>query len=289
VVVFCLIYILTSNIFFALFGITISWLLVLVFFDYRKALSLGIVESKNRASILKLIQLFRNYKLGDEKAKGKGLFDLLVKGIPLGVIVMLGSLVANVPSYVIESKISIEAVGVFASLVYLMQSTSTFMSALWEPAIPKLANLRDSNSYREFASLVVKLSAIGFLIGLVGICVVYWKGELILALLFNEQFADNIEVLYILSYVLVVRYFGGVWSVGATVLRYYWVQVPLNIVNLVLVLFGSLYLVERYGLIGAAYALLFSTIITRVFFLGIIFNGISKLKSNYNNSNVLKN
>lgn len=283
VIAFCITYTLTENVYLALLTIAIMWLLVLIFFDYRNVLLLGITVSNNRLAISKLTQIFGKKKTSDESTHNS-LLTLLIKGMPLGIVVMIGSLVANSPSYVIESKISIEAVGIFASLIYLMQSTSTFMSALWEPAIPKLANFRDSNNYKAFTNLILKLSGIGFLIGIMGTFIIYWKGELILTLLFNEQFAENVDVLLILSLVLVVRYFGGVWSVGATVLRYYWVQVPLNVVNLFLVLSSAIYLVDKYGMIGASYALLFSTVITRVVFLGIIFHGIKNLKSNFNSS-----
>jgi O-antigen/teichoic acid export membrane protein len=276
ILIFITIYFIFKNIYISFFaGILVS-VLITFLFDVKQ------VNKLDKANVIWTDFFWKKRKKNNVQVSGNSQGyskKVLLNGLPLGIIVMIGSLSANVPSYVIETKISLEAVGIFASLVYLIQSTSTFMSALWEPAIPKLTKSRDQNDYKKFTLIVIRLSAAGFFIGLCGFVFVYFFGEYILALFFNPFFVDNSDVFLILSGVLIVRYLGGVWSIAATVLKYYWVQVPLNILNLILVLLGSIFLVEHYGLIGAAYALLISTCLTRVLFLMILIVGIKNLKS----------
>lgn len=248
----------------------ISYAVVIIFFDF--------VRARYKYNLLENVYVSIVKSLG----RSRSIFIILKKGVPLGLVVMVGSLSANIPSYIIESKLSIEAVAVFASLIYLVQSTSTFMSALWEPAVPRLTRMREAFDYLGFTKMIAQISLAGLAIGMIGFFVVLVGGKFILFNVFNEDFAKHYDVFLALTSVLVVRNLGGVWSVGATVLRYYWVQVPINVLNAVLILISCYFLVPTQGLIGAAYALLICTTVTRLLFLSVIAHGVISMKHSVN-------
>ncbi len=75
VVAFCLVFFFTNNIFWALSSISVVWLLILIYFDYRNVLILGVIKSKNIETFYQLLSLLRRNKSSDEKHENKELYS----------------------------------------------------------------------------------------------------------------------------------------------------------------------------------------------------------------------
>ena len=81
--------------------------------------------------------------------------------LPLGFTVLLSSLTANLPRYVIEHVHSEAELGIFAALAYLALLGNLVATALANAALPRLSKHWAIGNVAAFRSLLVKLLAIG--------------------------------------------------------------------------------------------------------------------------------
>ena len=91
--------------------------------------------------------------------------------LPLGIVMMLISLNANIPRYFIEHYWGERELGIFAALAYLMVAGNTVVGALGQSASPRLARYYAEGNGRAFRRLLVKLVGLGAGMGLVGLLV----------------------------------------------------------------------------------------------------------------------
>jgi O-antigen/teichoic acid export membrane protein len=196
----------------------------------------------------------------------KKIFKVIKKGLPLGLVLMLGSISNYIPVYILEYQLGIEFVGIFSALLFLTQSATILMSSIWETLISRLKNYRDNESIMEFKNLISKVSIFGFFTGLIGVLVAYLWGRKILNLIYNEDISNYYQVFCLLMIVLMLRFIGGIWSVAVTVLNFHKIQVVINAFSSFLLLISCYFFIPEYGLTGAAYSILISTFITRLVF-----------------------
>ena len=127
---------------------------------------------------------------------------LAVEGIPLGMVLMLGSLLQYAPNYVIARNMSLDDVGYFSTIFFLAQAVSIVSSALFEAHVQRLKNARDSHQREEFDQIVGGLRTVGALLGLVVVSVAVVSGKSLLTLLFTPEVAAYQDVLVILAIVV---------------------------------------------------------------------------------------
>lgn len=126
-------------------------------------------------------------------------------GLPLGGAVMLGTLNVNVPRYVVESSLGLEALGIFAALAQFIVVGNTVILAVCQAAIPQLANLFAAGRTSAFRRLLVQLCGIGAGVGLAGVLVAFFIGESVLQLMYGEAFSAQSGLLV---WIMVV---GAIW------------------------------------------------------------------------------
>jgi O-antigen/teichoic acid export membrane protein len=181
--------------------------------------------------------------------------------LPLGVTTMLISLNTNLPRYFLESHSGAYELGIFAALAYLFVAGSTVVSALAQSASPRLAKYYASRDVYPFRRLLVRLVAIGLLLGSAAVLVALVAGRQILTILYEAEYARYVEVLLWLTLAYALSYAASFLGVGMTAARYFRVQpVVFGLLTAVTLLLSFL-LIPQYGLYGAAWA----TIATNAF------------------------
>ena len=113
---------------------------------------------------------------------------LIVLTLPLGLMLMLGSLNTNIPRILVERFLGEEKLGYFGGIAYLMVAGNMFISAVGQAGAPRLAKLYKNNNKNGFINLLLKLVFLGFALGIVGLLVSIVFGQLILKLVYNEDF-----------------------------------------------------------------------------------------------------
>lgn len=180
--------------------------------------------------------------------------------LPLGVVMMLISLNANLPRYFIEGRLGADQLGIFAAMAYLMQAGAQVVHAVGQAATPRLARYYAADDPRDFHRLLRRLLLIGAVLGAGGVTVALVAGRWVLTLLYKPVYAERADVFLVLMAAAAFTYLSSMFGYAATAARHIRSQ-PVIYGGMVLATAAScLLLIEPYGLMGAALAVLASSI-----------------------------
>jgi O-antigen/teichoic acid export membrane protein len=174
--------------------------------------------------------------------------------LPLGIVMMMISLNANIPRYFIEHYRGERELGIFAAVACLMVAGNTVVSALGQSASPRLARYYAEGDRRAFCRLLLQLAGLGAGIGAVGLFLALIAGREILNILYKPEYADHADLFAWLMVAAMVSNVASLLGYGMTAARYFRSQLPLSGFCGAVLALACLGLVPRFGLIGAAWA-----------------------------------
>jgi len=191
--------------------------------------------------------------------------------LPLGCVAGISSLAVNVPRYVIEGDLGATALGHFTALSYLFVAATQPLLALGMAVNPRLGRhfVTDLGAYRR---LTWRTMLIAGGLGLLGIVACALFGRSMLTLVYAPEYAAHEVVLIWLAVATGVGFLAQALSYAVTAARRLPEQLPIALLSLVVCTVGSYLLVPRYGLVGAAWAVL-ATEATRLACLGAVYAG----------------
>ena len=184
------------------------------------------------------------------------LVKLTMLSVPLGLAIMLGSLWTNVPRYFIQHSFGERELGIFAAIGYLMVVGSTLVNALAQSASPRLARYYVSRDWGAFDALVLRLISLGAMLGGIGFIITLIGGNQILASLYSPEYAHHTNVLIWLMAAFAMQYSYVFFGTAINAMRDFKVQLPIQGASCLIVLVSCFYFIDRYGLLGAAWAML---------------------------------
>lgn len=203
---------------------------------------------------------------------------LIWLSLPLGLVMMLISLNANIPRYFLEQSLGKKELGVFAALAYLIVAGNMVVSALGSAARPRLAKYYAGGNVSAYQKLLVQLVAIACLLGLSGILVAWVAGGQILTIVYQPEYAKYTELLIWLMVTAGIGYVSSFLGEGMTAARYFRTQIPLFIIVTSTSAIASCWFIPRNGLKGAAIALMIAEIVRIIFTLGVIFHAVHRIQ-----------
>lgn len=192
----------------------------------------------------------------------KSLIKLFRLSLPLGAAVALGSLITNVPRYVLEASASRADLGVFSAIAYCLVATGIITNSLGQAASPRLANLYRDGRVDAFVRLTKQLIAVGFVLGVTGLIAAASIGSWALSLAFGDEYSERWPILVVLMVGAMIQYPTAFVGTAVNALRLFRVQAPLNMFVLVIVCVAALVLIPDSGVMGAAIAVTFGQIAT---------------------------
>jgi O-antigen/teichoic acid export membrane protein len=181
--------------------------------------------------------------------------------LPLGFVMMLISLNTNIPRYFIQHYLGERELGIFAAMGYLMVAGTTVINALGQSASPRLAVYYAGLDLEAFWRLVGRRVGLGAALGAAGILVALVLGRETLTALYRPEYAEHTAVFVWLMVAASVGYVASFLGYGMTAARYFRPQLPLFGLCGAASALGCLWLVPRFGLMGAAWAGLASQIV----------------------------
>lgn len=239
-VVLAIILWLTGSLISSIIGLIMTWLCLLISYDFANARHFSkVVPSVDRRRLWELVKL----------------------SFPLGIVMMLVSLNPNIPRYFIEGYLGADQLCYFAAITYIMVAGNTVVNALGQSASPRLAKLYANQQLVEFKKLLIKLVILGVLLGCLGVVIVIFLGDFILSMLYNQDYATYNDIFLIVMIGSGIRFIGSFLGYGVTAARVFKIQPLLNLTVVIVSLISSITLVPSFGLVGAAYTLLFAAII----------------------------
>jgi len=227
-------------------AMTLAGLAVLVFHDYPQCG--GLLRSRNEEA------LRPGWDVGM-------LRRLALLSAPLGAVTMLFSLNINLPSLLLKHQAGVAAVGFLATLVSLMTAGHVLINALGHSISAPLAARFAAGDARGFQRTVVRLVLAAGVVGGAGFLIGALWGAPLLKLLFGAEYAKEAPALRWIMAAGAAAYMASALSYAMIASRRLGIQ-PVILLGGIVVTFGvGLILIPRYGLTGAALAMLGSALV----------------------------
>ena len=247
---------LTGSIAFAAAAIALYWFLWLATYERASTRSLLAIAAPEEA-----------LRMEWDMAKCGRLVFL---SAPLGIVMLLISMNANIPRYFVEHYCGESALGYFAAMAYVFVAGNTVMSAMGQSAMPRLARYWDSDR-TAFARLLKKMVLLGSLVGTLGIGLALLLGPIFLRLVYRADYAQYATVFTWIMVAAAVGYVGSMLGYGITAAQVFRSQVPLFLAATASTVLTCWLLIPRLGLTGSAFAVLIGSLVSCAGSAGLLF------------------
>lgn len=227
----------------ATMGLLLGNLLILIFREYR-----GYLVSLLRSPQTMLFALRRAAK---NKARMKGLIG---QAFPLGLAAMLSSATSSIPRFFIEHYSGTAMLGIFAALMYLLVAGRTLVVALAQACVAQLSRLYVQGMRPAFKRLLGRQMLIGLLLGGAGILISVFGGRVLLRLLYRPEYAQYSHIFVLVMLAAALNYLAEFSNGGLLAVRSIKIQPVILAVCCLAILLLSALLVPRFGIVGAAWA-----------------------------------
>jgi O-antigen/teichoic acid export membrane protein len=186
------------------------------------------------------------------------LWSLAKLAAPLGVVMGIISLQANIPRYFIIKYLGEDLLGYFAAVSYVVVAADMLVLSIGEPALPRLAWYYLYNR-RAFKWLLAKMLGIAFImvLGILGFGFIF--GKWFLAIAYTVDYVKYFDVFIWLLVVSSIAFLNSMLGYSLTAARLFRTQMLQGIVIGLIMAVSCAFLVPRYGLRGAAWAMLIAT------------------------------
>lgn len=259
-------------------GLAIIWTVVLIFYDIPSGAAILRAATANieAEEISQQQSPIHNRHLLPRFNFSK-LRSLVGLSLPLGFVMMLISLNANIPRYFIEHHLGERELGIFSALSYLMVAGGIVVSALGQSASPRLAKYYAAGNSKDFQQLLLKTVLIGALLGGISVLMAAIAGKEILTILYRPEYAQQVYLFVLLMVAAGIGYIASFLGYGMTAAQYFRVQMPLFTLVTGISALVCFWLVPSQGLIGAAIALIVGATVQAIFSLGVIYHALHKI------------
>jgi O-antigen/teichoic acid export membrane protein len=188
------------------------------------------------------------------RATMRSAWRLITTGLPLGLSSAIGSVQTNVPRYVIASYLGPAMLARFAAISYITLVGHLVVNATSQAALPILA--RDAQTpgsryQRHLGRLVAGTLVIGGLL----LIAAYVFGRPVLTFVYGKEYTDYAGVLMWLVAATVATFASVFLGTGTTARHRFTAPFLVSATTFVVVAASTPPLVSRYGLEGAAWAL----------------------------------
>lgn len=248
-------------------------LIIIVFLN----LIILIIEQKlNRYPFLKSL-----YKVDHINKKFSKV--LFITSLPLALSSFLDSMSINLQRILMGHFLSVESVGYFASMTFVMLAGNTVFSALGRAFLPMLAK-HFVNNIKKFIKLSAVMYLSGLVLSLIILIVVYLFGDLILTILYTESYSVfNKEFLFIMI-AATIWYSAGFINISIYATKNFKNQLYVYAITFI-VIFISTYtsLIINGNLIGVAIGLIIGMATKKIVLLSVLIYIVSKEVSRNDN------
>lgn len=173
-------------------------------------------------------------------------------GLPISFVVTANSFAGYIPRYVVADAWGEAQLGVFAAMFYMTVVGGMVIGAVADPASPKLARYFAAGDRAGYRRLIVRLVTLAASLGFLGFSVAAVAGGPLLSMLYRPEYAQHLDAFLWMMAAGLPMYVASVLGVGLNAMRRFHVQVPLPLMNLLMVWLLALWLIPGHGLIGAS-------------------------------------
>lgn len=202
---------------------------------------------------------------------------LIKLSFPLGIVALINSLNSNIPRYLLEYFSSLGDVGIYSALTYILLASGMVIRPISLMVAPKLASAYNNSKIKGIYRINSRLILFSISIALMFILIVFFHGEILLKLIYGEEYIQYNNILIIISFTIFFTILTTFFNINLVAARAYKAQPILNFLVTIITLVMGSYLIKNYGLTGAAYSLLISTGVQTLFSFSLMLYAIRKL------------
>jgi O-antigen/teichoic acid export membrane protein len=203
---------LTGRVFWAGVAVAIVWLAALLVFDVRRARRL-LANTDNTD--------------GAAARSFKRQWKLMYVALPLGLVTTIASINLNMPRYFIQAQMGEHDLGIFSAMAYATVAMTLVSDSLANCAIPRMSRLYAGGLQPEFRGLLMRLLALGAMLGLAGVAVAQFAGAWLLTVVYSAEYAAHANVFVILMLAAAIHFVASMLTCGITSARCFAIQVPM--------------------------------------------------------------
>lgn len=200
---------------------------------------------------------------------------LTLLALPLGVVMALISLQVNIPRYFLQWFAGSASLGYFGVLVYPMMAGMMVTTAMGQAASPRLARHYIADR-AAFLRVLVRMSLLSALLGGSLIAAVWFAGSTFLGLCYGPSYAAYHAEFLVVAVAWGIQLVSSCWGYGLTAARYFRSQVALTIISCVVTAAASLYFIPDYGVMGASWAVLSTSLAMALGYAGMMIVALQK-------------
>ncbi|MFP3668919.1 oligosaccharide flippase family protein [Priestia sp. SIMBA_032] len=236
-----------NNLFLAVVLNGVSFLLTFIFYNLYKIYKITGIKLETEVFNIK-----NNFSY-------KKVWSLFIIGLPLGIAASLDSFNANIPRYFLQYFMNEKYVGYFSAIFFIMASGGTIITALAQSATPRLARLYNEST-KQFVLLLKKLIVFAIVLGLLGIIISLFFGDLILSVLYSPDYSKFNILFILLMIAATIWYISSFIGTALMATRKFNSQMLIYIITTVVSIIGAIFLIPSYGLLGAGLLIILSHI-----------------------------
>ncbi|WP_146451902.1 lipopolysaccharide biosynthesis protein [Bythopirellula polymerisocia] len=255
---------LTRNVAWSVVAMAFLWLGVLILHDAIMAKRFVLAESPNPLTDLQTVRQLKR---------------LAFLTIPLGLMAGFCALEANLPRYIVQGVFGTRELGVLGVMAYITLSGNTVISAIGMAAIPRLASLYGNQERSAFRLVSSKLFAIGICTGLSVVLFSVLLGHTFLSNVFGPEYADNYQLLVVMSLAATLQYGSTMLSVSLRSMGLFRTALLAHVISFFATLIACVILVDSSDLLSVGYALIMSALITLGVFAALVLWQFKQIKS----------
>lgn len=251
---------LTGEILWGVVGLTAVWGFVLIKYDLKNAVvtltEFNVEQSDRTLGPASISPIFKKSKL----------LHLARLALPLGIVMALLSLNANIPRYFIDIYWGEEELGIFAALVYLIVAGNIIVTAVGQALTPQLAKHYALGEINKYKQLLLYMIGFGVLLGAGGVVIAVATGQKILTFLYRPEYAHRSPVFAWLMVAGGLIYVTSFLGYGVTAARCFKAQMPIMLIATSVTYIASFCLIPHHGIKGAAYSLSIGTCVMLILY-----------------------
>lgn len=175
--------------------------------------------------------------------------------LPLGIVMMLVSVNANIPRYLVEHYLGLSKLGVFATIAYLGVAGGAVFNAVGQAVSPRLSRAYAAGGGAPADVLLVRLFVLALLLGTGGIVVAFAAGPVLLAEIYGDAYAHAAPLLAAIMIATTLSYFASALGYALTAAREFALQAPLFVAVTAVTAGAGIVLIPQLGMVGAAWAM----------------------------------
>lgn len=231
----------------AVFGMVLASLIVLITFDTKSALRVITKhDGQHSPSFSKCLEMLCPV------FHKQAIFQMVWIALPLGLVMGLLTVNANIPRYFAQHHLGESGVGIYSAMASIVLIGGTVVNSLMEAAMPQLARHYALQESKAFLLLLSRVSCIAALIGILEFSVTALIGKPLLSIVYRPEYANHMRVFLWLMASTIPLFIAYSFGNGMTASRHFAAQLPLFAIVTSCSLISCLLLVPRYGMEGLA-------------------------------------